>query len=165
VRMTPRRRYHANTFVFSAIFIFQIFKLLSTVILGWINVLYIEATEKIPLPVRFQRKSSDPCINWAKSRRRNKAFHDTCLGPMRLHLNDTFGGDVSNTLESVSLLCRTIMYSAGYYFWRVALPSHLSSQNLISDPSLMEKDPYGKNNFFVVIRPAQKWESPGFQET
>jgi hypothetical protein len=46
---------------------------------------------------------------------------------MRLHLNDTFGGDVSNTLESVSLLCRTILYSARYYFWRVALRSHYLS--------------------------------------
>jgi hypothetical protein len=29
----------------------------------------------------------------------------------------------------------------------------------------MEKEPYVKKNFFVAIRPAQKWESPGFQET
>jgi hypothetical protein len=36
---------------------------------------------------------------------------------------------------------------------------------LFSDPSLMEKKPYGRKNFFVAIRPAQKWESLGFHET
>jgi hypothetical protein len=31
------------------------------------------------------------------------------------------------------------------------------------EPSLIEKGPYGKKNFFVSISLAQKYESPGFQ--
>src|ERR1041384_8534041 len=55
-----------------------------------------------------------------------------------------------------------MLYSAGYCSRRVVLPNHLSSQNLISDPSLIAKDPKRKKFFFVAINPAQKCESPGF---
>jgi hypothetical protein len=108
------RRYHVNALVFSGIFIFPNFKLLSTGISGWIQALYIEATENIPLPVRFQRKTLDPWDNWTESRRCNKSFHDACLVPKRLRRNDTFGGEVSNTLAIVPLLWRTILYNDGY---------------------------------------------------
>jgi hypothetical protein len=47
----------------------------------------------------------------------------------------------------------------------VVVPNHISSQNLISDPSLMEKELYGKKYFLLAIRPAQKCESPDFQVT
>src|SRR6266508_1585014 len=75
------------------------------------------------------------------------------------HLNDTFGGEVSITVAIVSFLWRTILYRAGYYSRRVASPNHLSSQNLISDLSLILNDPKRKKCFFVAIRPAQKCES------
>ena len=84
---------------------------------------------------------------------------------MRVLLNVTFGEKIVNTLAIVSLLWRTILYNVGYCSRSVALPSHLSSRKRISDPSLIEKDPYGKKYFFVSIRPAQKCESPGFQRT
>jgi hypothetical protein len=71
-----------------------------------------------------------------------------------LLLNITLGGEDSITLARVSLLWRTTLYKAGYCSRRVVLPSHLSSQNPISDPFLIEKEPYGKNNFFVAIMPA-----------
>jgi hypothetical protein len=44
------------------------------------------------------------------------------------------------------------------------LPSHLSSQNRISEPSFMEKETRPKKNFFVAMSPAQKCEPPGFQK-
>ena len=144
VRITPWQRYHANTLVLSGIFIFQIFLLLSTGVLGWIKALYIESTEKFPLVPIFQRNSLGPCVSWTVARRYSKAFQDACLGPYKLHLNDTFGGNISNTLARVSLLCRTILYKAGNCSRRGALSSHLSSQNLISEPSLIEKNPYGE---------------------
>jgi hypothetical protein len=94
-----------------------------------------------------------------------RAFHDANLGLIKSLLNDTLRGWDSITVAMVSLLCRTMLYNAGYCSRRVVLPSQLSSQNLISDPSLMLKDSNGKKCFFVAIRPAQKWESPGFQCT
>jgi hypothetical protein len=78
-------------------------------------------------------------------------------------LHDIFGGEVSNTLASMSLLCRTMLYKDEYCSGSMALPSHLSSQNLIFDPSLLEKEPYGKKNFFIAIIPSHKCESSGFQ--
>jgi hypothetical protein len=54
VRITPRRRYHKKTLVFSGIFIFQIFLLLSND--TW--VLYIESTKTLPLSCRFYKNSS-----------------------------------------------------------------------------------------------------------
>jgi hypothetical protein len=80
-----------KTFVLSRIFIFQIFLLLSTGPSGWVRALYIESIEKVIFSVRF---------------------HDACLGPNKLLLNDTFGGEDSNTFASVSLLCHTILYNA-----------------------------------------------------
>jgi hypothetical protein len=80
-------------------------------------------------------------------------------------LKVTFGGDVSITLVIVSPLWRTMLYNTGYCFWRVTFRSHLSSQNLISDPSLMKKEPMPKKYFFVAMSPAQKCESPSFQRT
>jgi hypothetical protein len=69
------------------------------------------------------------------------------------------------TFCKVSPLWRTILYKARYYSRRVVVPNHLSSQNLISAPLLMEKEPYGKKCFLVAIMLAQKCESPGFQIT
>jgi hypothetical protein len=68
VRITPRRRYHAKILVFSGIFIFQIFLLLSTGISDWIIALYKEATEKMPLACRFHRNTSDPAESWIESK-------------------------------------------------------------------------------------------------
>jgi hypothetical protein len=81
----------------------------------------------------------------------SKTFQDACPVPSKLLLNETFGGNVSNTFAIVSLLFRTIEYRAGYCSLRVDWPSQISSQKRISDPSLIEKDPCGKKNFFVAI--------------
>ena len=167
IRITPRRRYHANTLVFSGIFIFQILllSLMSTWTSGKIKALYIESTKNLPFFVWFQRNLSGPSDSWMASKRMSKVFQDTCLVPSKLLLNETFGGEVPNTLAIVSLLFRTIAYRSGYSTLRVDWPSHLSSQKQISDPSLIQKEPCGKKNFFVAIRPAHKCESLGFQRT
>jgi hypothetical protein len=57
-----------------------------------------------------------------------------------------------------------MLYNAGYYSRRVTFSRHLSSQNLISDPSLMEKEPRPKKYFFIAMSLAQKYESPDFQK-
>jgi hypothetical protein len=75
------------------------------------------------------------------------------LGPTRSVVNDSFGGEASNKLASLSFLWSTMLYNAGYYSRSMTSPSHLSFQNLISEPFLFEKEPYEKNNFFVAIRP------------
>jgi hypothetical protein len=150
------------TLVLSGIFIFQFILLWSTGTLGWIKALYIESTEKVPFSVRFQRNTSGPGVSWTVSRHHNKSFHNTCLGPMRLLLNNTFGGKVSNTLASVTLLCRTILYNARYFSRSVAFPSHLFSQNLISDPSLMEKRTIWKEEFLRCHKTSPKMRDPRF---
>jgi hypothetical protein len=114
----------------------------------------------MPFSIRFQRNTSDSCVKWTESIHCNKAFHDACLGPMRLLLNDTFGREVSNTLASVSLLCSIIFYNVGYCSWSVTLPSHLPSENLISNPSLIDKDPYGKE--FLRSHNASQKKNPKF---
>jgi hypothetical protein len=45
----------------------------------------------------------------------------------------------------------------------MVFPNHLSFLNVISDPSIKEKEPYGKKYFFDPVRPVQKCESLGFQ--
>ena len=90
-------------------------------------------------------------------------FQDTSLGPKRLLLKDTLGGFVSITSARVSPLCLTIKYRAGYCSRREVWPSHLSSQNIICEPSLILKLPNRKKCFLEAISPAQKCESPGFQ--
>lgn len=84
---------------------------------------------------------------------------------MRLLWKETLGGLDSITLEIVSPLCLTIEYRAGYYSLRDIWPSHLSSQNLIHDPSLILKEPKRRKCFLDAISLAQKYESPGFQAT
>jgi hypothetical protein len=152
VRITPLRRYQAKTFVFNGIFIDQIFVFLKTGVSDWINALYIESTENLPLSFRFYRTTSDPCNNWTRSSRWSKVFQATSLGPMRSRLKAISNGEFCITVAKVSDLWRTILYKAGYCSRRVVFPNHLSSQNLIWDPSLIEKDVYGKKNFLVTIR-------------
>src|SRR6266542_783000 len=122
----------------------------------------MESTENFPFSCKDHRNSSGPCDSWILSSRSRSAYQSTRRDPTKSRLNDTFGGEVSITVAIVSFLRRTILYRAGYCSRRVASPSHLSSQNLISDPSLILNDPKRKKCFFVAIRPAQKCESPGF---
>lgn len=67
---------------------------------------------------------------------------------MRSRLNDIEGGEVSITFCKVSPLWRTILYKTEYCSRRVVVPNHLSSQNLISNPFRMEKEPNGKKMLF-----------------
>jgi len=129
VRITPRRKYHANTLVFSGIFIFQSLLLLelSTGISGRMSVLYIESTENLSFFVRFHWNLSGPSDKWIESNRMSKSFQDVCRVPSKLFLNETFGGKVSNTFAIVSLLFRTIEYRARYCSLRVDWPSQISS--------------------------------------
>ena len=145
VRMTPRRRYHANILFLSGIFIFHIFLLLSTGTSDWINTLYMDSTENCPFPWRFHWNTSYRCDNCTVNNRRSRVLHDWNLGPIKSLLSVTFGGNDSITMAIVSPLWRTIFYRAGYCSWSVAFPSHLSPQNLIFEPSLVEKDPWRRN--------------------
>jgi hypothetical protein len=119
--------------------------LLSTDTSGWTSALYMESNEIFPLSCRFHQNSSTPCVKWTVGKRYNKAFHDTSLGPTKSLLNITFSGEESITLAIVSLLWWTVWYRARYYSQSVVFPSHLSSQNLIDDSSLIENDPNGRS--------------------
>jgi hypothetical protein len=47
-------------------------------------------------------------------------------------------------------LWRTMLYKARHCSQRVSLPSHLSSQNHISKPLLVKKEPKSKKNFIYT---------------
>jgi hypothetical protein len=101
--------------------------------------LYMEATKKIPFSFRFQRNSSCLFCSWMFAKHWSKAFQATSLCPDRSLLNAAASGEVSITLAIVSPLWCTMLYKVGYCSQREAFPSHLSSQNCIFEPPLMEK--------------------------
>jgi hypothetical protein len=166
-RITHLRRYHPNTFICNGIFNFKslLLLILSLGKCGWISALYMDATKNLPFSCRFEQNSSCLVCRWIFAKHRSKTFQSTSLWLDVSIRNATFGGEVSNTLAMVSPLWHTILYNVGYYSRREVAPSHLSSQNLISEPSLKEKVPRPMKNFFVAIMPAQKCESPYFQRT
>ena len=65
----------------------------------------------------------------------------------------------------VTCLWWSMLYRQGYCSHNVALPSYLSSQNLICDQSLTMKVAKWKNCRFTFIRLAPKWESRLFHWT
>jgi hypothetical protein len=83
-------RYHAKIFVFSEIFIFQIFLFLQSDNSDCINALYIECTEKLPFSCILQRNSSGPYIDWTLANHSSKEFQDACLGSFKSLLNVIF---------------------------------------------------------------------------
>jgi hypothetical protein len=109
VRITPRRRYHVNTSIFSEIFIFQIFLLLllSTGISGWIKALYIEVAENKPFLVRCQWKTSDPCFKWNESRHCNKFLFRTNETSSEWHI---FWGSHRHLSECITLVSHNIVH-------------------------------------------------------
>ena len=141
VKMTLRRRYHAKILFLRGIFIFQIFLLLSTGTSDWINALYIDSIENCQFSCRFHRNTSDSCDNCTMDNHWSRMYHNWSLDPIKSLLNATFGGNDCITVAIVSPLWRTMLYRAGYCSRSVAFSSHLSSQNLISEPSLIEKGP------------------------
>src|SRR5690348_15570022 len=92
----------------------------------------------------------------------SKLFHGDNLCPMRSLRHVRLGGEVPRISATVACLCLTILYKQGYCSRRVVFPNHISSQNLICDPSLIMKVPKRRNSPFTFIRLAQKWESPFF---
>jgi hypothetical protein len=132
VKITPLRRYHSNTLICNGSFNFQslLLLILSLGKSGWISALYMDATQNLPFSCRFQQ-------NYGYFP--NVGVRHSKIQVYKSLLNDTFRGKVSNTLAMISPLWRTMLYNAGYCSRREVAPSHLSSQNLISDPSLMEK--------------------------
>ena len=155
-----------NILTLSGTFAFQIFfLLLLTGTSECVSARYIESTVKDPDVVRFPRNTSRPCVRIIKSRRDNRLFHDISRVPIKSRLNEIFGGDELSTCAIVLFLSHAMLYKDGYCSRRLALPSQMSSQKRISDPSFIAKDPKRKRCFFAAIRPAQKCESPGFQYT
>jgi hypothetical protein len=102
---------------------------------------HCESTKNLSYSWRFQRNSSGPTCRWTFDKHWSKAFH---LWPDKSLPNNTFGGIVSITVGIVSLLWRIMLYNTKYYLQREVLPSHLSSQNLIFEPSFMAKEPRQK---------------------
>jgi hypothetical protein len=164
VRITPFRWYHPNILIRRGSFNFQRLSLLflSIGMFGWFNALYIEPIEIVPFSCRFQQNSSGTSCKWTFAKHWSKAFQDASRGPNRSLKNFTFGGELSITLAMVSPLWQTILCNVGYYSRRVVVPSHLSSQNLIYEPSLMENLRRRKVWLFVAISPAPECDSLGF---
>jgi hypothetical protein len=98
---------------------------------------------------RFQRNTSRLPCRWMFAKFWSKAFQDTSRCPDKSLLNVIFGGEHSITFGNSITLWRTILYNVGYCSRRVAVPSHLSSQDRIDKPSLMENLPRQKKCFFV----------------
>jgi hypothetical protein len=156
VSITCLRRYATNTFLLSGIFIFQInIVIVVTGTFGWNNAIYMESTENLPLSCRFHCNSSTQRVKWTIVKICNKSFYDASLGPTKSLVNITFDGQ--DTIAMVSLLWQTVLHRDEYYSRSLAVSSHLSFQNLISDPSLVENYSIGKKYFFVFIRQAKKW--------
>ena len=136
---------------FSGIFDFQILFLLSTGTSKCMSAWYIESTVKDPDVVRFQRNTSRPCVRLIEfnldnrfCNLDNRFCHDIRRGAIKSRLKEIFGGDELRTCARVSFLLRTMLYKAGYCSRRLALPSQLSSQKRISDPSLIANEPKRK---------------------
>ena len=84
------------------------------------------------------------------------------LSPTKALLKEIFSGVVLNTSATVACRRRTMLNREGNWDFNVRLPSHMSSQNRICEPSLSEKRPKLRNLSFTPIRLVQKYESPGF---
>jgi hypothetical protein len=112
--------------------------------IGWISPIYMgihwEFLILIKVPIKLITR---------KAKHWNIALQDVSLGLIRSLLNSTFDGEDTNNLARVSFLWRTMLYRVGYCFRSVVFSNHLFSQNLISDPSLIEKDTYTKKCLFV----------------
>ena len=91
-------------------------------------------------------KQSQPCI----------------LSPTKALLKEIFSGVVLNTLATVACRRRTMLNREGNWDFNVRLPSHMSSQNRICEPSLSKKCPKLRKLSFTPILLVQKYESPGF---
>jgi hypothetical protein len=156
-----RQRYQPKKLIFTPIFIFQIFLLLSAGTSRWISCLYMESTDNSLFSCRFHRNSSVPYVSctWAKrwERRVNHATLDRIKS--LLNVTFTFGGEVSMTKAVVSLLWWTILYKAGYCFQSVVLPSP-SSWKRIFDPSLTENDLKAKEIFLCGHQTIPKCANP-----
>jgi hypothetical protein len=75
--------------------------------------------------------SSCPAWCWTVAKWRSKPFHNTSPGPDKSLLNIIFGGEVSITVVTVSVLSRTILYNMdtipGEWYYLGTCPPRLES--------------------------------------
>ena len=84
------------------------------------------------------------------------------LSPTKALLKEIFSGVVLNTSATTACRRQTMLNREGNWDFNVWLPSHMSSQNRIYEPSLSKKCPKLRNLSFTPIRLVKKYESPGF---
>jgi hypothetical protein len=77
-------------------------------------------------------------------------------------IKETFSDLELKMSGTIALFFQTILYRLGYCSFKIVVPSHVSSQNLICLPSCMLKFPILRKSSLTFIRPLQNCESLGF---
>jgi hypothetical protein len=155
---------HMNIFVLRGTFIFQRY-LWRKIVLSFVRSKYIDLTVNLLDRVRLHLYSSSCGSSWTSISLCNICNQWSHRSPTKERPNSIFRGTEANLWATVWSLCCTILYNEGYWAANGLSPNHVSSQNLILDPSPKIKEPLEKKSSFTCIRPFQKGESFDFTLT
>jgi hypothetical protein len=95
---------------------------------------YIDLTEKTPLVVNFQTKTSGSSVKLTLIRRWSSSNYTSHLSVDKVLLNSIFRGLLVRTSETRTFLRRTMLYNEGYCLASGWSPNHMSSQKRVFWP-------------------------------
>jgi hypothetical protein len=150
VEITFHCRNHIKIFIFSGTFIFQIY-FFKYFVSSSSRSMYMDFTVNALEGVKSHTKTSLSSFSWTDISRCTSCNHNLQRFSVKERQKVIFNMFWFSTLATETCLHCTMLYREGYCSAKDLLPSQVSSQNLVSLPLPIVKEPLLRKSYFTAL--------------